>query len=511
MSIQRYIYRLPPLVENRPVTHSHISTLHQQTASAHLTGLLYPHGLEHRRRHITQHAVRLLETPSRRRIRHDERHFIRRVRRLGFAVLVEHFLRIAITHTHTGQPCFLGWRGEYRTERKGKERSSPMIGRQKENIPAPLTRLVHGPDGPIRRGAPLDRRLIHTRMSHHVRRREIVHQEVVTPAADAFAQPLGHARGAHLGVFVVRGYLGRGDQVAFFAGELFLDAAVEEEGDVGVFLGLRHVVLLEALDREPLGEDVGHDLGREGDGVGELDVVARHCGEVDVVWVGEVRQGASVEAAEELGRLADAIAAVVEVEDGVVVVDAASGAVEDDGFEEFVGFVFRVARFDGCDGVGAGFAFAGDQRFQADFDPLPAFVSVHDVVSSYYGREFSESDGVHVREEGFEVADAAFGIGIPPVTEEVDIYFRDLVLFGDFEQSEEMVDVTMNAPVADEAAEVQSAVPFCCVGEALADVFNVLQLPLFDCLVDADHILPDHPPGADIQVPDLRVAHEALG
>ena len=60
-------------------------------------------------------------------------------------------------------------------------------------------------------------------------------------------------------------------------------------------------------------------LGGEGDGEGIFGVVACHCCEGDVLWVGEVGEGATVDVAEELGGFADAVGAVIEVEHGIIV------------------------------------------------------------------------------------------------------------------------------------------------------------------------------------------------
>lgn len=68
----------------------------QQTRPTHLLGLAQPHGLQHRGRHVPEHPVLRLEAPPARRVRHDERYLVRRVRRLGLALVVEHLLGIAV-------------------------------------------------------------------------------------------------------------------------------------------------------------------------------------------------------------------------------------------------------------------------------------------------------------------------------------------------------------------------------------------------------------------------------
>lgn len=98
-----------------------------------------------------------------------------------------------------------------------------------------------------------------------------------------------------------------------------LNTAVEEEGDVGVFLGLGDVDLVDSLGSEGLGEDVTHVLGLECDWEWVVELVLGHGGEGDVLWVGEVLQRRTVCVTEELGDFSDTIGSVVEEEDLVVV------------------------------------------------------------------------------------------------------------------------------------------------------------------------------------------------
>ena len=87
-----------------------------------------------------------------------------------------------------------------------------------------------------------------------------------------------------------------------------------------------------------------------------------------------------------MGHFADAVGAVVEEEEGVVVVDAGLGSADDDGFEELVVFAFGVFFFDGGDGVGGGCHIgtcACHDAFHADFDSVPALVAVHYVVPAH--------------------------------------------------------------------------------------------------------------------------------
>ena len=78
-----------------------------------------------------------------------------------------------------------------------------------------------------------------------------------------------------------------------------------------------NVALLSPLLSEPLSEDVVHGGRRESDGEGELGVVSRHGGDVEVLGEGDFhgRRGDS----KDLNDLSNSVGSVVEEEEGVVV------------------------------------------------------------------------------------------------------------------------------------------------------------------------------------------------
>ena len=73
---------------------------------------------------------------------------------------------------------------------------------------------------------------------------------------DGFDYRVGDAFRGHFGFQVVGGDFGRRDQDAFFAGEGFFDAAVEEISDVGVFFGFGATQIFVLNVGEDLREDV---------------------------------------------------------------------------------------------------------------------------------------------------------------------------------------------------------------------------------------------------------------
>lgn len=64
--------------------------------------------------------------------------------------------------------------------------------------------------------------------------------------------------------------------------------------------------------------------------------------------------------------------------------------------------------------------------------------------------------------------------------------------------------------MGNQTAEVQSAVSALGSLQSLLDDLVAGKLALLDGLVDADDILPDDTPSTNVQVSDLRVAHQTL-
>lgn len=76
---------------------------------------------------------------------------------------------------------------------------------------------------------------------------------------------------------------------------------------MGVFLCLGDVALLDVFGAEIFGQHVAHMLWAKGDGEGVVEFILCHCCDGDILGVGEVRLGASVGAAEELGDFANTV------------------------------------------------------------------------------------------------------------------------------------------------------------------------------------------------------------
>jgi lauroyl/myristoyl acyltransferase len=76
------------------------------------------------------------------------------------------------------------------------------------------------------------------RSTHHIWRGKIAHHELMRISTDNLSDLLGDILHRHLRLLVVCCHLGRWDEMTLLMVKLLLDTAVEEEGDVGVFLRL---------------------------------------------------------------------------------------------------------------------------------------------------------------------------------------------------------------------------------------------------------------------------------
>jgi hypothetical protein len=257
--------------------------------AVHVLGLLKTHNGENCGCNVAKHAVSLLQAEGLRGVGHDEGNLVGGVRCLGRSLLCEHLLSVAV------------------------------ISSDEECVSALLALVVNLLDGLVGLCASLDSCLVDSSVADHVRWCEVVHEELKFASLNPLAELLGNSHGAHCGLEIIRRYLRRRNHLALLVLKLLLDTTVEEEGDVGVLLGLSDVALLDTLLSECLGEDIVHSLRRESNRECVAGVVGGHGGERDIGGVGEVGFGRAVEVTQQLGDLTDTVRAVVEEEDSVLV------------------------------------------------------------------------------------------------------------------------------------------------------------------------------------------------
>ena len=194
--------------------------------------------------------------------------------------------------------------------------------------------------------------------------------------------------------------------------------------------------------------------------------------------------------------------------------DAGLLAAEDDGLQELILILLTTAGvgvLDGLDGVSGLLALAEDETLEGNLDAVPALIAVHGIVAADDGGDLADADLLDGVLEFLHVAGGRLGVGVAAVAEEVDEDLGHAGLLGGLEERVEVGLLGVDAAVGDEAAEVQPPVAVLGALEGLLDDLVLRELALAHGLVDAHDVLPHDAAGADVEVADLGVAHEALG
>lgn len=194
-----------------------------------------------------------------------------------------------------------------------------MVSGDKENISVLLASFENPSDSLVCGRDTLNGSLVHSRVTNHVWRREVIHEESIFLLRDPLCQLVSDRAGTHLRIEVICGDLGRGYHLSDFARELLLDTAVEEEGDVRIFFCFRNMALLHVLLAEPFCHNIAHVLGWESDWEWVVSLVLGHRCDMDVLGVGEIGFRRAIDISKKLGYFADSIGAVIEEEQGIVI------------------------------------------------------------------------------------------------------------------------------------------------------------------------------------------------
>ena len=386
-----------------------------------------------------------------------------------------------------------------------------MVCRQHQNGVRVLLHLGdHAADGLVHRFDRGDRGFHHAGVADHVTVGEVADDDGILVGGNGLDELVGDLGGAHLRDQVVGRELLRGrHQAAVFALELLFHAAVEEEGDVGVLLGLGHAELLEAVLADDVAKGVHQFLGRVSDGQRQglvvlrgADVAERIDGllALEAVKVGQVQRP---------GHLTGAVGTEVHEDDAVALVDDALGA-DDDRLDEFVRHIGGIACLHSVNGVGIQHAFAADDGVIAGLDAVPALVAVHAPEAALQGGDLRVAEAVALVLQLLDEARTALRGDVASVEEAVDVDLFQAARLGHVEDAEDVLDVAVHAAAGEQAHDVQGLAV--CFG-----VFHGLDIDLvfkelsgFDLLAHLGQDLEHDAAGTDVGVADLGVAHLAL-
>ena len=352
-------------------------------------------------------------------------------------------------------------------------------------------------------------------VADHVRVRVVDDDQTVFAGKDRGLGHLGDVRGRHLGLLVIgRDFLRALRHAALFAGEGLFAVVVEEEGHVRELLGLRGTILRDALLGDPLAEDVHHLGGLVEDHVGAEALLV--VGQGGVEDFEQLRAGETLELRidERAGDLARAVAAEVEEQHGVTVLD--EGRALDAGRrDELVTGRIRVGRLVviGLHGLGGRSGFRGrgaGEGIVSGLHAFPAVVAVHGPEAAGDAGDLAETDLHEFGFELLEVAEAGGGRAVAAIHEGVDVDLREAFFL---EQAEEGVEVGqggVDAGFGAQAHQVDGAAGGLDVLDEAAEGLDLAHGGrIGEALVDADDLLVDDATGADVLVADFGVTHDA--
>ena len=356
-------------------------------------------------------------------------------------------------------------------------------------------------------------------MADHVAVGVVQDDHVVLVLVDAGQHSLRDLVGAHFGLDVEGGNLlgGRGGhQDAILAREDALLAAVEEEGDVGVLLGLGNAQLGLAALGEVLAHGHGQALRRIGDGhVGHRRVVLRHADVVQREEAVLALKAGEIRIHEGAGDLTGAVGAEVEEHHGVVGLDRAV-CIQHGGQHKLVGQVLAglidhfIGIADGLHGVVCRNALGADHGVVGLLHALPGEVAVHGVQAAHGGGDLAHADFLHLILELLHILPAGIRGNVAAVEQRVHVHLLDAVALCHLQQAVEVLGVGMHATGGDQADQMQGGVVRLAVLHRAQQRLVFKEHAVLNVLGDLHQHLIDHAARANVGVSHLGVAHLAV-
>ena len=195
-----------------------------------------------------------------------------------------------------------------------------------------------------------------------------------------------------MGLQVVGGHGRTLDKDAILAVVLLLNAAVEEEGDMSILLGLGYAKLGLAVLREILAHGVDELLRLEGDvNIGHGGVVLGHADVVNGEAPVPALEAREIVVDKGTCDLTRSVGTEVVEDDAVVLFDGVA-ALDDSRDHELVGNAVVVAVLNSLYRAFLINALTVDDRGIRLLDALPAVISVHGVVTTHDGGDLAYAD-----------------------------------------------------------------------------------------------------------------------
>ena len=345
-------------------------------------------------------------------------------------------------------------------------------------------------------------------MTDHIAVGQVEDDDIVLAAFNGFAALISNLNSAHLRLQVIGCNLGRSNQDTVFAFEGTLFAAVEEEGDVGILLGLGDAQLGQALSCDVLAKDIGQYLGLECNmDIGHGCVILCEADIVRQDHAAFALETCKVGIDQRAGDLSCAVGTEVIENDTVAMLDLGIFNA-DNRLDELVGDAFGIGSLDGSNGIGILDALALDQCVIGQLDAVPAVVAVHGVETAH---DCGDLAGLAL-DVGGQLTDKVgtrHGRNVAAIQEAMDIAL-DTGSLAHINQCKQVGDVAVNAAAGQQAVEMYAAAVCLGILDGSDQLAVLLEIAVHDRLGDAGQFLIDNTACADVGMTDLAVAHLAL-
>ena len=352
-----------------------------------------------------------------------------------------------------------------------------------------------------------NRRVKDTGVSDHVAVCIVQDDDVELAALDLLDNLVAYQISAHLRLEIVGCNLRGCDQVALLVLVRCLDAAVEEERNMCILLGLRDAELRQTVFCDILAERVGQRLRLECDvDIRHGRIILRHADVVDREESLLALEAVKFRIDQRAGDLTGTVRTEVCKDNRIVGID---GCVlgDDNRNDELIGDAGVIRCLHRRNRIGIVLTLAVNHSGICLFHTLKAVVAVHGVVSALDGCDLADAGLIQLRLQFLDILKTRGRRNVTAVHEAMDIDLFQTVLLCQIDQAEDVLHVGVNTARAHQTVNMQLAVVLFAVVDCTEECLVLKEVAVLDGLGDTGQLLIDNAAGADVGVTDLTVAH----
>ena len=275
-------------------------------------------------------------------------------------------------------------------------------------------------------------------MTHHVAIGKIDNDEIIVLCVDGIHQFVLHLVGTHFGLQVVGSHFRRRHKDAVFTLISLLTATIEEEGDMGIFLGFCSMQLAFALLAQVFAKGIHHVfLGEKDVHAGKRSIIRRHTIILKVLD-GVHTLGRHILLGEHLGKFLGAVVAEIDEDHYITFLYGTIHSSIVDGLYKFVCHILGIAFFHGLHHIRSLLALALYEQVVGFLHTFPTLVTIHGIKTTYDAGNVS-TIGITGILHLLDKTCTAFGIGVTTVHETVNVGIFQAVCLGNFNQFEQVL------------------------------------------------------------------------